>query len=273
MLSLEQRHSYTGESSGVTVHKLDPVGRDEIILPEHTLDLIDRSIIRFAQQRDKLRAHGQSTKRGILLHGAPGTGKTHTIRYLASNMPDHTTLLMTAEQAGLIGEYFSLARLLQPTIMVIEDVDLIARNRNAMNSECEEALLNRLLNEMDGLQEEADILFLLTTNRASVLEDALANRPGRVDQAVEFPVPDAECRQRLIDLYGADLQLTQDLRDSIVARTEGVSAAFIKELARRSLQFAIDDGVNQVAKQQVNAALEDMLFSANELNARILGSA
>lgn len=273
VLSLEQRYAYTGESSGITVHKLDAAERAEIILPEATLDLIDRSIISFARQREQLRKRGQSTKRGVLLHGAPGTGKTHTIRYLASQMPDHTTLLMTAEQAGLIGEYFSLARLLQPTIMVIEDVDLIARSREAMNSECEEALLNRLLNEMDGLQEDADIMFVLTTNRVSVLEDALANRPGRVDQAIEFPMPDAECRRRLVDLYGADLRIPDQLRDSVVARTEGVSAAFIKELARRSLQFAIEDtGGDQVMEPHVNEALDDMLFSASGLNSKILGS-
>ncbi len=273
VLSLEQRYAYTGESSGITVHRLGAVERSEIILPEDTLDLIDRSIIGFARQRDQLRKRGQSTKRGVLFHGAPGTGKTHTIRYLASKMPDHTTLLMTAEQAGLIGEYFSLARLLQPTIMVIEDVDLIARSREAMNSECEEALLNRLLNEMDGLQEDADILFLLTTNRAGVLEDALANRPGRVDQAIEFPMPDAECRRRLVDLYGGELRIPDNVRDSVVSRTDGVSAAFIKELARRSLQFAIEDtGDDHVMEPHVNEALEDMLFSTSGLNSKILGA-
>jgi hypothetical protein len=58
-----------------------------------------------------------------------GTGKTYTIHYLASQLPKHTTLLVTAEQVGLLGEYFTLARFLQPSIMVIEDVDLIARAR------------------------------------------------------------------------------------------------------------------------------------------------
>src|ERR1039458_8240254 len=76
----------------------------------------------------------------------------------------------------------NLARLLQPTMVVIEDVDLIARDRNQMGP-CEEPLLNGLLNEMDGLKEDADILFILTTNRPEQLESALASRPGRIDQA------------------------------------------------------------------------------------------
>src|SRR5688572_12792394 len=62
------------------------------------------------------------------------------------------------------------------------------------------ALLFELLNQMDGLAEDADVLFVLTTNRPDVLEPALAARPGRIDQAIEIPLPDAECRRRLLEL-------------------------------------------------------------------------
>lgn len=72
-------------------------------------------------------------------------------------------MLVTAEQVGLLGEYFRLARFLQPSMMVIEDVDLIARERTHMRGPGEEVLLNKLLNEMDGLQEDAEVLFILTT--------------------------------------------------------------------------------------------------------------
>jgi len=81
----------------------------------------------------------------------------------------------------LLGEYFSLARFLQPSIMVIEDVDLIARERTHMHGPYEEALLNKLLNEMDGLREDAEVLFILTTNRPDQIEPALVSRPGRID--------------------------------------------------------------------------------------------
>jgi len=80
----------------------------------------------------------------------------------------------------------SLARLLQPAMVVIEDVDLIARDREQMGP-CDESLLNGLLNEMNGLKQDADILFILTTNRPEQLESALASRPGRIDQAIEVP--------------------------------------------------------------------------------------
>lgn len=78
-------------------------------------------------------------KKGLLFYGPPGTGKTHTIHYLASHLPGHTKLLITAEQMGLLDHYFQLARFLQPAMVVIEDVDLIARAREDMRGACEES--------------------------------------------------------------------------------------------------------------------------------------
>jgi ATPase family associated with various cellular activities (AAA) len=181
VLSLEADRNYDGRTSGVTVHKLPAVQREDVILPEATLKLLDRNVLSFVKNRPRLRQLGQSTRKGILLYGPPGTGKTHTIRYLANNLPGHTTLIITAAQVALLTQYMSLARLLQPAMVVIEDVDLIARDRNEMGV-CDEVLLNALLNEMDGLKQDADILFVLTTNRPEQLESALASRPGRIDR-------------------------------------------------------------------------------------------
>ena len=167
ILSFDADASYRGRSRGLMVHKLPPVGRANVILPEATLKLLDRNILNFVEYRAQLRRLGQSTRKGILLYGPPGTGKTHTIHYLASNLPGRTTLIITAAQVALLGAYMNLARLLQPTMVVIEDVDLIARDREMMGP-CEESLLNKLLNEMDGLKEDANILFVLKIGRAHV---------------------------------------------------------------------------------------------------------
>jgi ATP-dependent 26S proteasome regulatory subunit len=243
-----------------------------VILPKTTLDQLDKNIVQFARLRDKLRALGMSSKKGLLFYGPPGTGKTHTVHYLASCLPDHTTLLVTAEQVGLLPEYFRLARLLQPSILVIEDVDLIARDRTTMDTPCEEVLLNQLLNEMDGLREDADTFFILTTNRPETLEAALAQRPGRIDQAIEFPLPDKAGRERLVDLYAGKLSVPARLRERIVKQTEGVSASFIKELMRRTAQYSLKSGKGKaLAMTHVNAALEEMLFVGGALNAKLLG--
>ncbi len=272
VLSLEQaEHSYTGESSGITVHKLRTVNREQLILPESTLKLLERNVIQFVQQREKLTHFKQATKKGILLYGPPGTGKTHTIHYLANALKDHTTLLISAEQVGLLGEYMTLARLLQPSIVVIEDVDLIARDRARMNSPCEEVMLNKLLNEMDGLKQNSEILFILTTNRPETLEAALASRPGRIDQAIQYPLPDDAGRHKLVCLYSEGVRVANEVVAEIVRRTEGVSPAFIKELMRRSVQFHIErNGIGEISKDDVTSALDEML--AGGLNSKLLGA-
>ncbi len=273
ILSLDSDADYRGRSSGIMVHKLPAVQREDVVLPEATLKLLDRNVLSFVGSRAHLRRLGQSTRKGILLYGPPGTGKTHTIRYLASNLPGHTTLIITAAQVGLLAQYMSLARLLQPTMVVIEDVDLIARDREQMGP-CEESMLNELLNQMDGLKEDADILFILTTNRPEQLESALASRPGRIDQAIEVPLPDDIGRQKLVQLYGKGLPLDDAVTGEAAQRTGGVSAAFIKELMRRIAQASIArDGGTSVKSADTSEALDDMLFAGGRLNVKLLGGA
>src|SRR5258708_22344949 len=273
ILSLDGDSDYRGRSRGIMVHKLPSVQREDVILPEATLKLLDRNVLKFVESRDALRRLGQSTRKGILLYGPPGTGKTHPIRYLASNLPGHTTLIITAAQVALLGAYMSLARLLQPAMVVIEDVDLIARDRERMGP-CEESLLNKLLNEMDGLKEDADILFILTTNRPEQLEGALASRPGRIDQAIEIPLPDDIGRRKLVELYGKGLPLGDAVVREAARRTKGVSAAFIKELMRRVAQASIGrDGGATVQSADLGEALDDMLFASGKLHVRLVGGA
>ena len=274
VLSLElNEHSYSGESTGITVHRLRTVNREQVILPKKTLELLERNVIQFVQRREQLSRFRQATRKGILFYGPPGTGKTHTIHFLAGTLPGHTTLLISAEQVGLLSEYMILARLLQPSVVVMEDADLIARERSQMGV-CEEVLLNKLLNEMDGLKEEADILFILTSNRPEALEAALTSRPGRIDQAIEFPLPDEEGREKLIRLYSQGIDLHDDLVQAVVKRTDRVSPAFIKELMRRSVQFHLErSDTGALELSDVENALEEMLFSGGCLNAKLLGAA
>ena len=273
VISLEATDRYTGHSGVLRVHKLRSVRREDVILPEKTLGLLDRNIRGFIDKREQLSKLGLSIKKGLLFYGPPGTGKTHTIHYLASQLPDHTTLLVTAEQVGLLDHYFQLARYLQPAMIVIEDVDLIARKREEMYGPCDESLLNKLLNEMDGLREDAAVLFVLTTNRPEHLEAALASRPGRIDQAIEFPLPDDHGRRQLIRLYACGLRLSDEVVEIAVKKTKNASAAFIKELMRRSAQFSLQNGGSGVLERQaIDDSLEEMLFTGGSLNAKLLGA-
>ena len=184
--SLEKDQGFD-QSIKVRFHEWPPVSRDSIVLPEEIMRVLERNVLGILQNAEKLRQSGWGSRHGVLFHGAPGTGKTLVVRYLAQACKDHTVVLLTGKQLGAIRESFEVARLLAPSIVVIEDVDLIAEDRTTNR---QAVFLCELMDEMDGLGAKTDCIILLTTNRPEVLEVALAARPGRVDQAIEFPLPD-----------------------------------------------------------------------------------
>ncbi len=165
------------------------------MLPEAVLGRVERHALGVAAHRQALLAVGQHLKRGLLLYGPPGTGKTHTTRYLLGQMTGYTRLVITGRALMAVGAVTEMARDLQPSVVVLEDVDLVAEDRSM--GPASSPVLFDLLDAMDGAAADADLLFLLTTNRADLLEPALAARPGRVDVAVEIELPDAAARERL----------------------------------------------------------------------------
>ena len=138
-----------------------------------------------------------------------------------------------------------------------------------------------LLDAMDGAAPDADLLFLLTTNRADLLEPALAARPGRVDVAGEIELPDAAARERLLALYGRGVPMTLTAEDiaTAVERTDGTTASFLKELIRRSVLEALYDSQGQaggpvvppVTGVHLARALDDLLDSAQGVTRTLLG--
>jgi ATP-dependent 26S proteasome regulatory subunit len=157
---------------------------------------------------------------------------------------------------------------------VVEDVDLIAQERGMPGVQTQ-PLLFELLNEMDGLRDDLDILFVLTTNRPDILEPALAARPGRVDLAIPLPLPDADARRRLFALYARGLDFRVTDLDKFIARTEGASPAYIKELVRKAAVFgAIEaDGATKavrVTDKHLDQATDE-LTEGGRLAERIAG--
>lgn len=249
----------------VRFHEFQKVNKEQIILPDDTLELIERNVMSFYKHSEALKKAGKSLKRGILFYGKPGTGKTFTAKYLAQYLEGVTVFLLSGEQLWLVKEAFQLSRLLAPSLVIMEDVDLIAHTRDETLGQ---TILHQLLNELDGLTKSTEIIFLLTTNRPEVLEPALALRPGRVDQAIKFPLPDASCRKRLVEQYADGLVLNIKEMDRLVDRTDGASPAFIQELLRKSAliaaeqeSFAENNGTLVVADKHLQKALDELLLS------------
>ncbi|WP_437552042.1 AAA family ATPase [Sorangium sp. So ce367] len=257
----------------IELQSLPRIERDALILPAALLARLERSTIGFSRHREILLSSGRHLKRGLLLYGPPGTGKTLTAMYLAGQMRERTTLLVTGLGVKLLKEACAMARSLQPSLVVLEDVDIIAQDRESADTSCRSPLLFDLLNQMDGLAEDTDVIFVLTTNRPQALEPALAARPGRIDLAVEIPLPDADCRRQLLALYGRGLSLKDDDLAPLIARTEGVSAAFIRELLRRAALFAADAGRGTaVDEEHLKEALHELLVDGGPLTRSLLGA-
>ena len=261
-------------SSGVQVrfHPMAPTVREALVLPEAMMAVVERNVLGLLRHADVLKRSGRSTRHGLLFHGPPGTGKTLMLRYLAGACQGHTVIVLTGRQVGLIRESCQVAKMLAPAMVLLEDVDLIGQERS--ENRCP-ALLHELMDEMDGLGTKADIIFLLTTNRPEALEPALSARPGRIDQAIEFPLPDDDCRRRLFALYGKGLDLTQLDLERWIDKTRGVSPAFIEELLRKSALQAAERGERgeplSVTDADVEKAMDELVCFGGELTQKLLG--
>ena len=258
--------------TGLSVRRLPAVAREWIVLPDGVLERIERHALSPARHRERLLAAGRHLKRRLLLHGPPGTGKTMTAMHLASRMEGRTVVILTGESLEVIGPACSLARSLEPSMVILEDVDLVAHERDFDDEYG--PLLFELLNEMDGLAEDADVIFLLTTNRPDVLEPALAARPGRIDQAVELPLPDAAGLRRLIELYGAGLTLRIEDWERVLQGLDGASRAHVKELLRKAALVAADESEGEivVADRHLDEALGDLVIAARGVRSQRFGA-
>ena len=247
-----------------------PLAAGDVVLPAGVLESIERHVAGVGTLSGDLRQAGQHLKRGLLLYGPPGTGKTHTVRYLTGKLAGTTVIVLTGQSIRFVEPAAALARRLQPSMVVLEDVDLIAMDRDF--SEGPNPLLFTLLDAMDGVGADADVTFVLTTNRADILEHALADRPGRVDLAIEIPRPDAICREQLLRLYTRDVALDGGT-SAVVAATEGVTASYIKEIVRRAILAALHAGERPPVLRQAHfdEVLAEMNAEHQSLTRSLLG--
>lgn len=237
-----------------------PVRRQDIVLDPEVESIIDRNFFSFVKNRNELIEQGIPGRRGVLFYGPPGTGKTYTCRYIAHELKDITTIVAGGSAAVAIRQVCGLARLLQPCLLVLEDVDLAfsAREINPFNTS-----LGDLLDEMDGFQHQESVLFLLTTNAIERLEPAIKERPGRISQCVFFGHPDVELRTRYLEQYLKPYDATALPMEDLVELTEDTSQAFLKELVFRAVQVALEDPNRE--RQPVRPEFSDFQAAMDEI--------
>jgi hypothetical protein len=234
---LSFQHTEFGREAGATFVPRPAVRADDIVLPDGVLDEIVQHVVTIGVHREALRSAGQHLKRGVLLYGPPGTGKTLTVRHLLSTTPETTAVVLTGSSIRFVSAAAEIARTFQPAIVILEDIDLVAMERHGSP----QPLLFEVLDALDGLDGDADVAFVMTTNRVEVLERALAERPGRVDLAVEVPLPALTERRRLFRRYAHDLPYSDAALEAAAEQAEGTTGSFAKELMRRTVLRAARD--------------------------------
>jgi len=191
---------------------------------------LEHAFLDFRLNRELLARHGIRVRRGLMLAGEPGTGKTSTCRYLKQRLPDHTFFLVSAKLYGLLEGVFKTAARLAPAVVVIEDVDLIARSREAQGPSW---VMGDLLNLLDGLEDRDDVSVVVTSNSWKFLERALVDRPGRIDHVITYGLPDAGERGRLLEALAGKVELPPE-REPLIELTDGLTPAQIEEVVDRA---------------------------------------
>jgi hypothetical protein len=171
------------------------------IVPHQTakeeLDFIAASI----RDRELLKAEGLTIKRGLLLSGPPGDGKSTAIECFANDIAGEASIIIV-EAVEHIRSVYHLAQMLAPSVVILEDLDLITKSRqNPYASVSKDDVTGELLQVLSGGSAYADIVTIATTNHPEAIDEALAKRAGRFDAHVRLGYPSAADKQRILFLY------------------------------------------------------------------------
>ncbi|GAA1647535.1 ATP-dependent zinc metalloprotease FtsH [Georgenia ruanii] len=255
------------EPGDVRVTFADVAGIDEV--KSEISEIVD-----FLQHPDKYRRLGARVPKGVLLEGAPGTGKTLLARATAgeagvpffSASASEFIEMIVGVGASRVRELFEEARKVAPAIVFIDEIDTIGRARTGARSmggnDEREQTLNQILTEMDGFSGEEGVVVLAATNRADVLDPALT-RPGRFDRKVTVSTPDQKGRQQILAVHTKKVPLAPDVDLAVVARsTPGMTGADLANLVNEAALTAARRGEEQVHARDFADALEKIQLGA-----------
>jgi len=230
---------------------------DDIILEKSVKDKIIKNVIYPIANKSNYDKYDLPWKRGVLLSGSPGVGKTLQGKVLC-NVLDTTLIWITAQNydggSFEIDSIYEMARNLAPSVVFIEDIDLIGKERDFGNNT---SILGELLTQLDGITDNSGVFTIATTNKPAMLDEALANRPARFDVTIKIKPPNEEGRRILIDkmLKPVD-KITIEEMDNTIRKTDGFTGAHIKELiinARKTSFLSQQDGIitDDILKQSL----------------------
>lgn len=256
-----------------TVTFADVAGADEAV--EELTEIRD-----FLKDPERFRRLGARIPRGVLLHGAPGTGKTLLARAVAgeADAPFFTMSgsdfveMFVGVGAARVRDLFRQAKEEAPAIVFVDEIDAVGRHRGAGTGgghDEREQTLNQLLVELDGFDERDNVILMAATNRPDVLDKALL-RPGRFDRQVAVELPDRVGREQILQVHARGKPFQAAVDWSVVARrTPGFSGADLANIVNESALLAGRRSDTEVTLADVNEAI-DRVMAGPERRSRVM---
>jgi transitional endoplasmic reticulum ATPase len=261
------------EYCGVGIRRVSDVTYDEIGGLQEQIELLRYVVEIPLRNVDLIRKLGIDPPKGILLQGPPGSGKTRLVKAVVNETNIYAVFLQPTDLAGppqevirKIGEAFEEAKQHAPAVVVIEEIDTVARKRDQTYDPDSPKILGALLTEMDGLKGRGDVVVIATTNRRDALDEAL-RRPGRFDLEIVIPIPTLKQRLEILRIHTRKMPLADDVDlENLAQQTHGYTGAdllLLCELAatnwlkRHRDQISPDGIIDPEACKEVKVTAED----------------
>lgn len=222
-----------------------------------------REVVLFLKDPKRFLKMGARIPKGMLMVGAPGTGKTLLARAVAgeAGVPFFHTSgsefeeMLVGAGASRVRDLFDKAKRAAPSIIFIDEIDAVARKRGTtVQSSTTEQTLNQILVEMDGFEKNTNVIVMAATNRPDVLDPAIL-RPGRFDRRVVLDVPDIEGRKQIIALHSANKPIAKDVDfEKLAKRTVGYSGADIENMLNEAAIIVAKDNRSEITFNDLEEA-------------------
>src|SRR6056300_196614 len=232
-----------------------------------------QEIVGFLRDPTQYIVSGAKIPKGALLAGKPGTGKTLLARAIAgeSSVPfiqcsgSSFVEMFVGVGAKRVRDIFEIARKNQPCIVFIDEIDAIGKKRSAngfaANDEREQTI-NQLLTEMDGFDNDSQIVVIAATNRVDILDDALL-RPGRFDRKIQVSLPDVHGREKILKVHSKNKNLAPEVDLMSVARqTTGFSGADLENLMNECAIYSVREGTNLITPSIIEDVYQRVVVGA-----------